>query len=76
MRERVLGPKHPETLLTRSGLARWTGEAGDAVGARDLLAGLLPVREQVSGPEHPDTLTTRHELTYWTEKAEHGPGTA
>ncbi len=40
-------------------LARWTGEAGDAAGARDQYAALLPVRERVLGPEHPDTLTAR-----------------
>ena len=27
--ERVLGPEHPRTLITRHDLARWTGEAGD-----------------------------------------------
>ena len=45
------------------------GEAGDAAGARDQFAALLPMSEQVSGPEHPDTLTTRHELTYWADRA-------
>ena len=28
--KRVLGPDHPETLLTRYDIAYWTGEAGDA----------------------------------------------
>ena len=28
--ERVLGPDHPDTLLTRCDIAHWTGEAGDA----------------------------------------------
>jgi hypothetical protein len=46
--------------------------AGDAAGACDQLAALLPAEERVLGPEHPDTLTTRHELAYWTGKA--GPG--
>ena len=57
VRERVLGPEHPATLTARANLARWTGMAGDAAGARDQFAALLPVRERVSGPEHPDTLT-------------------
>jgi hypothetical protein len=47
----------------------WTGEAGDAAGARDQLAALLPIREQVQRPEHPDTLATRHELALWTREA-------
>ena len=52
----MLGPEHPDTLTTRANLAHWTGEAGDAAGARDQFAALLPVRERVLGPEHPDTL--------------------
>ena len=51
-RMRVLGPEHPDTLPARGNLARWTGEAGDAAGARDQFAALLPVRERVLGPEH------------------------
>ena len=54
---------------TRANLARWTGEAGDAAGARDQFAALLPVRERVLGPEHPDTLTARHDLARWTGEA-------
>ena len=53
MRERVLGPEHPDTLTARGTLARWTGEAGDPAAARDLFAALLPVLERVLGPEHP-----------------------
>jgi len=34
-RERVLGADHPDTLGTRHSLAHWTGQAGDAVAARD-----------------------------------------
>ena len=64
-----LGPEHPDTLTTRANLARWTGEAGDAAGARDQYAALLPIRERVLGPEHPDTLTARHNLAHWTGEA-------
>ena len=52
-----LGAEHPETLTTRANLACWTGEAGDAAGARDQFAALLPVCERVSrrrAPRHPD----------------------
>ena len=69
MRERVLGPEHPDTLITRANLARWTGEAGDAAGARDQYAALLPVYERVRGPEHPHTLAARHDLALWTGEA-------
>jgi hypothetical protein len=66
---RDYGPGHPDTLYARFELARWTGLAGDAAGARDQLAVLLPVSERVQGPEHPDTLTARSELASWTGKA-------
>jgi hypothetical protein len=60
------GPEHPDTLTARHSLAYWTGRAGDAAGARDQLAALLPIRERVLGPEHPDTLDTRNQLAAWT----------
>jgi hypothetical protein len=60
------GPEHPDTLAARANLARWTGNAGDAAGARDQYAALLPIRERVLGPEHPDTLIDRANLADWT----------
>jgi hypothetical protein len=63
------GAEHPYTLITRGELASWTGEAGDAAGARDQHAALLPIAERVLGPEDPDTLITRSELARWTGKA-------
>ena len=60
------GPEHPSTLGARNQFAIWTGMAGDAAGARDRFAALLPVAERVLGAEHPDTLTTRHDLASWT----------
>jgi hypothetical protein len=66
----VLGPEHPSTLTDRVNLAYWTGEAGDAAGARDQYAALLPIRERVLGPEHPDTLNARNNLARWAKEAE------
>ena len=63
------GAEHPETLAARRDLAGWTGRAGDAAGARDQLAALLPIHERIQGPEHPDTLVVRHELAVWTGEA-------
>ena len=63
------GPEHRSTLAARSQLAIWTGWAGDAAGARDQLAALLPIDGRVLGAEHPDTLTARHELARWTGMA-------
>jgi hypothetical protein len=70
--ERVLGPEHPDTLMVRGNQARWTGGAGDAAGARDLYAALLPVRERVLGPKHPMTLTARSNLAHYTREAARG----
>jgi hypothetical protein len=64
------GPEHPDTLGARNELARWTGAAGgNAAGARDQFAALLPIRERVAGPEHPRTLETRGNLARWTGEA-------
>ena len=63
------GPEHPDTLSACHNLASWTGEAGDAAGARDQLAALLPVSERVLGPEHRRTLVTRNQLARRTGEA-------
>jgi hypothetical protein len=63
------GPEYPDTLVARHNLAYWTGWAGDAAGARDQFAALLPVRERVQGAEHRDTLVTRNQLAIWTGQA-------
>jgi Tetratricopeptide repeat len=63
------GPEHRDTLAARRNLVRWTGMAGDAAGARDQYAALLPIFERVQGPEHPETLTTRADLAFWTGEA-------
>ncbi|HEV3294273.1 MAG TPA: tetratricopeptide repeat protein, partial [Streptosporangiaceae bacterium] len=62
-------PEHPDTLIALNSLAAWTGEAGDAVAARDQFEALLPLRKRVSGPEHPDTLIARANLARWTGEA-------
>jgi Tetratricopeptide repeat len=63
------GAEHAGTLAARASLASFTGAAGDAAGARDQFAALLPIRVRVLGPEHPDTLTARHELALFTGAA-------
>ncbi|MEU0992190.1 tetratricopeptide repeat protein [Streptomyces sp. NPDC005953] len=68
-RLRVLGPDHPDTLTTRSNLARWRGEAGDAVGAAEASEDLLEDMVRVLGPDHPHTLTTRNNLAYWMQRS-------
>ena len=60
------GPEHSATLAARANLAEWTGQAGDAAGARDQFAALVPVLKRVQGREHPDTLAARANLASWT----------
>ncbi len=76
VRERVLGPELPETLLTSRQLATCAGEAGDPAAARDQLAALLPCSSRSSAPEHPDTLATRHTLAIWIRRADDDSSTA
>ena len=65
----MLGADDPYTLRTRLRLARFTGEAGDAAAARDLLTALLPDAERVLGLEHPSTVAIREALDYWTRQS-------
>ena len=64
------GPEHPQTLATRGDLAHLTAQAGDAAGARDQFAALLPIAERVQGAGHPPTLVTRGNLAYWAGRAD------
>jgi hypothetical protein len=74
-RSSALGPEHPDTLIIRNNLARWTGKAGDPAAARDQAAALLPVAERVFGPEDPRTLAARANLASLT-RAARDPGGA
>jgi hypothetical protein len=60
------GSEHRCTLTARRELARWTGVAGDVLGARNQFVALLPISERALGPDHPDTLATGQELARWT----------
>jgi hypothetical protein len=64
-----VGPEHPGTLVARAHLAYWNGLAGDAAGARDQYAALLPIVERVFGPEDQSTLIIRHNLARFTGEA-------
>jgi hypothetical protein len=56
---------HPDTLTTRSNLARWLGESGHVDEAVEQFRQLLDDQLRVLGPDHPNTLTTRSGLAYW-----------
>ena len=46
-----------------------TAEAGEAAGARDQFAALLPIRKRASGPGDPGTLRAHARLVHWTGQA-------
>ncbi|MFB8275376.1 tetratricopeptide repeat protein [Nocardia colli] len=60
--ERVLGLDHPDTLISRSNLARVHESAGRVDRAIPLYEAVLADCERVHGPDHPGTLITRHNL--------------
>ncbi|MCS7475694.1 FxSxx-COOH system tetratricopeptide repeat protein [Umezawaea endophytica] len=58
----LLGPEHPETLLTRRNFAGMRRDRGELAAAEAEYRAILAVHLRVLGPEHPDTLTTRGDL--------------
>jgi hypothetical protein len=64
--ENRFGASHQNTLATRSNIALWIGQCGDAREALRLFQALLPDQVRVLGTDHPDTLTTRGHIAFWT----------
>jgi cell division protein FtsB len=62
-RERVLGPEHPDTILTRHWLAVALDYQGKNAEAEAEYLAVFKLEEQVLGPEHVETLATRSNLT-------------
>ena len=54
----TLGADHSDKLTTRSNIAHWTGQCGEARAALQLFQALLPDQVRVLGADHPDTLNT------------------
>jgi tetratricopeptide (TPR) repeat protein len=60
--ERVLGPEHPDTLISVNNLAGLYYHQGRYAEAEPLYERALRDRERVLGPEHPDTLSSVNNL--------------
>jgi tetratricopeptide (TPR) repeat protein len=60
--ERVLGPDHPQTLMSRNNLAAAYELAGRLDEAIPLYEQTLTDAERVLGPDHPQTLMSRNNL--------------
>ena len=55
IRERMLGPDHPDTATSLSDLARLFYSRAELDAGRPLLERALGIRERMLGPDHPDT---------------------
>jgi tetratricopeptide (TPR) repeat protein len=64
IREKVLGPEHPDTARSLDTLGYACIERGDLAGAQSLHERALRIREKVLGPEHPDTARSLDTLGY------------
>jgi tetratricopeptide (TPR) repeat protein len=62
IREKVLGPEHPNTATSLNYLGGLLKDQGDFAGARPLQERALAIREKVLGHEHPDTATSLNYL--------------
>jgi tetratricopeptide (TPR) repeat protein len=64
IREKVLGPEHPDTALSLNNLAHLLTAQGDLAAARPLHERALAIREKVHGPEHPLTTGSLNHFAY------------
>jgi tetratricopeptide (TPR) repeat protein/predicted Ser/Thr protein kinase len=62
LRRRVLGPEHPDTLLSMHQLAMVYVNEGKFPQAEALLSETVQIRRAVSGPEHIDTIRAMNNL--------------
>ena len=58
IREKALGPEHPDTAVSLNNLASLLKAQGDLAAARPLYERALAICEKALGPEHPSTATS------------------
>jgi tetratricopeptide (TPR) repeat protein len=64
IREKTLGPEHPDTARSLNDLGLLLQLQDDLVQARPLSERALAIREKVFGPEHPDTAQSLNNLAH------------
>ena len=62
IRQKVLGPEHPDTATSLNNLAALYQAMGEYAKAEPLYQEALRIRQKVLGPEHPDTATSLDNL--------------
>ena len=71
IRQRVLGPEHPDTLASMNNLANVLDDEGHYAEAETLYRETLDIRRRVLGPEHPDTIWSTNNLAVVLEDEAH-----
>ena len=64
IRERVLGPDHPDTATSLNNLGLLLRAMGELPAAKPYLERALAIWERVLGPDHPDTATSLNNLGF------------
>src|SRR5262249_42401630 len=62
IREKSLGPEHPDTATSLGNLGGVLHDQGDLAGARPVIERALAIFEKARGPEHPTTATSLNNL--------------
>ena len=62
IRQKVLGPEHPDTAQSLNNLAELYQDMGEYAKAEPLYQEALRIRQKVLGPEHPDTAISLNNL--------------
>ncbi|GAB6036983.1 hypothetical protein JCM15519_15420 [Fundidesulfovibrio butyratiphilus] len=62
IREKALGPDHPDVAISLNNLATLVYAQGDYQGAKPLLRRALQIWEKKLGPDHPHTRIVRQNL--------------
>jgi hypothetical protein len=69
LRTQVLGPEHPETLISIQGLANAIYRQGQIGEARNRFEQTVVLRRKVLGPGHAQTLQSENALAKWLATA-------
>lgn len=72
IRERILGPDHPDTLVSRREVAVGLGWLGRWADALTVYRTVAEARERVLGADHPDALASRNDEAHCLEQLGRG----